>query len=157
MDRILLTVDTGQVGAGRYKGNGFDAARQRLFDMLEEMQTNYPHLHVDIVDYSDAARSAVTQTFFSRSPIPYPAKAFDGGPFHVYFHGIKRANARYVLHMDSDMMFGGGSQSLVCRGDRAAEGQSGCALHHALFRAADGARRSRYFPPCRHARREEHP
>lgn len=72
VDRILLTVDTGQVGAGRYKGNGFDAARQRLFDMLEEMQTNYPHLSVDIVDYSDAARSAVTETFFParRSPIP---------------------------------------------------------------------------------------
>ncbi|HAU74985.1 glycosyltransferase family 2 protein [Agrobacterium sp. 33MFTa1.1] len=111
VDRILLTVDTGQVGAGRYKGKGFEASRKRLFDMLEEMQINYPHLVVDIVDYSDEARKAVSETFFSRSAVPYPAKAFDGGPFHVYFHGLKRANARYVLHMDSDMMFGGGSQS----------------------------------------------
>ncbi|NWJ26919.1 polysaccharide biosynthesis glycosyltransferase UppG [Rhizobium sp. RM] len=111
VDRILLTVDTGQVGAGRYKGNGFEPARKRLFDMLDEMQANYPHLHIDEVDYSESARKAVTDTFFSRSTIPYPAKAFDGGPFHVYFHGLRRANARYVLHMDSDMMFGGGSQS----------------------------------------------
>ncbi len=111
VDRILLTVDTGRVGAGRYKGKGFEAARTRLFDMLDEMQTNYPHLHVDVVDYGDAARAEVTRSFFSRSPVAYPAKAFDGGPFHVYFHGLKRANARYVLHMDSDMMFGGGSQS----------------------------------------------
>jgi hypothetical protein len=111
VDRILLSVDTGQVGAGRYKGQGFDDAKRRLFGMLDEMQANYPHLHVDVADYGDAARKLVTDTFFSRSADPYPAKAFDGGPFHVYFYGIARANARYVLHMDSDMLFGGGSQT----------------------------------------------
>lgn len=111
VDRILLTVDTRQVGAGRYKGNGFEQSRKRLFDMLDEMKVKHPHLHVDEVDYGETARKAVADTFFSRSPVAYPAKAFDGGPFHVYFYGLWRANARYVLHMDSDMMFGGGSQT----------------------------------------------
>lgn len=110
VDRILITVDTGQVGAGRYKGNGFEASRQRLFNMFEEMQGNYPQLHIDIVDDSEAAREAVTRKFFSRTP-DYPNKAFDGGPYHVYFHGLTRANARYVLHMDSDMLYGGASQT----------------------------------------------
>jgi hypothetical protein len=42
-----------------------------------------------------------------------PEKAFDGGPFYVYFYGLMRANCRYVLHMDSDMLFGGGSASWI--------------------------------------------
>lgn len=87
VDRILLTVDTGQVGAGRYKGNGFDSARQRLFDMLDEMQINYPHLYVDIVDYSDAARSAVTQTFFHARRFPIPPRLSTAGRSMSIFTG----------------------------------------------------------------------
>jgi hypothetical protein len=38
------------------------------------------------------------------------AQAFDGGPFHAYVYGLLKAEADYVVHMDSDMLFGGGSQ-----------------------------------------------
>lgn len=108
VDRILLTVDTGQVNAGRYKGHGFEAAKARLFAFLESMQNHHPKLHIDTVDYGPQARQKLGQLFFSKTP-NHPDKAFDGGPFYVYFYGLMRANARYVLHMDSDMLFGGGS------------------------------------------------
>jgi hypothetical protein len=62
------------------------------------------------VDYSADAREAVRRRFFSRER-QCPLKAFDGGPFYAYFYGLLSANADYVLHMDSDMLFGGGSQT----------------------------------------------
>lgn len=112
VDRILLTVDTGQVNAGRYKGHGFEAAKNRLFAFLESLQKDHPKLHIDTVDYGPQAHQKVGETFFSNNAT-YPDKAFDGGPFYVYFYGLMRANARYVLHMDSDMLFGGGSQTWI--------------------------------------------
>ena len=60
-------------------------------------------------DYSPAALESVRQRYFSTSRA-YPEKAFDGGPFHAYFYGLLKADAEYVVHMDSDMLFGGGSQ-----------------------------------------------
>jgi hypothetical protein len=107
-----VTVDTGQVGAGRYKGDDFEQAKLRLFRLLEDMRETYPQLCIDTVDYGQTARQQVGRQFFSQSP-NYPAKAFDGGPFYVYFYGLMRANAQYVLHMDSDMLFGGGSQTWI--------------------------------------------
>jgi hypothetical protein len=112
VDRILLTVDTGQVNAGRYKGQGFDAAKARLFAFLESLRIKHPKLHIDTVDYGTEAHRKLGQLFFSRAP-HYPDKAFDGGPFYVYFYGLMRANARYVLHMDSDMLFGGASPTWI--------------------------------------------
>jgi hypothetical protein len=54
----------------------------------------------------------VRDRYFATSA-DYPEKAFDGGPFHVYFYGLLKADADYVVHMDGDMLFGGGSQDWV--------------------------------------------
>ena len=40
-----------------------------------------------------------------------PDKAWDGGPFYSYFFGMWAASAKYVVHTDSDMFFGGGDRS----------------------------------------------
>jgi hypothetical protein len=111
VDRIHLTVDGRAASAGRYKSDNFDQAARELYCFLKSIQAQHPKLEVDVVDYSAEARELVSTTFFRNSPTVYPQKAFDGGPFHVYFWGIAQANARYVLHMDSDMLFGGGSQT----------------------------------------------
>jgi hypothetical protein len=74
VDRILLTVDTGQVNAGRYKGQGFDAAKARLFAFLESLRIKHPKLHIDTVDYGTEAHRKLGQLFFSRAP-HYPDKA----------------------------------------------------------------------------------
>ena len=57
-----------------------------------------------------AALETVRRRYFPAAPA-YPEKAFDGGPFHAYFYGLMKAEAAYVVHMDSDMLFGGGSQT----------------------------------------------
>jgi hypothetical protein len=113
VDRIHLTVDGRAASAGRYKSDNFDEAAEELYRFLKSIQAQHPKLEVDIVDYGPQACEQVSATFFRSSPTPYPQKAFDGGPFHVYFWGIAQANARYVVHMDSDMLFGGASQTWV--------------------------------------------
>lgn len=111
VDRIHLTVDLRAVTAGRYRGEAFDQTSKKLITYLKTIQRENPKVEVDIVDYSQEAHALVSQLFFKDSAHPYPSKAFDGGPFHVYFWGIAKANAEYVLHMDSDMLFGGQSQN----------------------------------------------
>lgn len=111
VDRIHLTVDLGVVRSGRYRDDNREVLAKHLMEFLRSQAQQHPKICIDVVDYSDAGRALVTSTFFKDGQKPYPAKAFDGGPFHVYFWGIARCNARHILHMDSDMLFGGQSQT----------------------------------------------
>lgn len=109
VDRVTLTVDTRRSRNGRYRGTAYDENRRRLFREIEVLARHQPKIELVEVDYSPAAHEAVRQRYFATSP-GYPEKAFDGGPFHAYFYGLLKADADYVLHMDGDMLFGGGSQ-----------------------------------------------
>jgi hypothetical protein len=109
VERVVLTVDTKQSRNGRYHGVAYGENRKRLFDLIEGFARRFPKITLAEVDYSPAAREAVRQRYFATSA-DYPEKAFDGGPFHTYFYGLLQADADYVLHMDGDMLFGGGSQ-----------------------------------------------
>ncbi|MGY4231680.1 hypothetical protein ACVIIW_000627 [Bradyrhizobium sp. USDA 4449] len=109
VDRIVFTVDTRQSRSGRYTGDAYEESRGRLFALLEAIARKSPKAEISEVDYSPVALESVRQRYFSESRA-YPEKAFDGGPFHAYFYGLLKANADYVVHMDSDMLFGGGSQ-----------------------------------------------
>lgn len=109
VERISLTVDTRQSNSGRYRGSDYEDARNALFSLLHRTARHEPKIEIVEVDYSDAALEATRRQFFGDVPA-YPQKAFDGGPFHAYFYGLHAADADYVVHMDSDMLFGGGSQ-----------------------------------------------
>jgi hypothetical protein len=110
VERISITLDTQRSRSGRYRGVDYDGSRERLVAYLAARQAEHPHLEIVEVDYSDAARERVRRAYFNRETA-VPAKAFDGGPFHAYFYGLLAANADYVVHMDSDMLFGGASQT----------------------------------------------
>jgi len=109
VQRVILTVDTKRSNSGRYRGIAYEEHRRRLFEHIEGFARRFPKIEVTEVDYTPAALEAVRQRYFARSA-GYPEKAFDGGPFHAYFHGLLKADADYVVHMDGDMLFGGGSQ-----------------------------------------------
>jgi hypothetical protein len=109
VERVVLTVDTRQSRNGRYSSTDYEEHRGPLFDHIEAVARRWPKIEIAEVDYSPAAREAVRQRYFATSE-DYPDKAFDGGPFHAYFYGLLEAQADYVVHMDSDMLFGGGSQ-----------------------------------------------
>ncbi len=110
VDRVVLTVDTKQSANGRYGGEAYEDSRGRLFAQLEAMAGAAANIEIVEVDYAPAALEAVRQRYFASSAA-IPEKAFDGGPFHAYFYGLLQSRADYVVHMDSDMLFGGGSQS----------------------------------------------
>ena len=112
VERVLLTLDTRRSRSGRYRGDQYEESLRRLMHHIEELRSRYVDLQVEEVDYSEDAREVVRQRFFSTER-EYPEKAFDGGPFHAYFYGLLKADADYVLHMDSDMLFGGGSQTWI--------------------------------------------
>lgn len=63
------------------------------------------------MDYGEDARKRVAQEWTEGHPVP--EKDFRGGPSYAYFYGLTEAKGRYVLHSDSDMFFGGGSQQWI--------------------------------------------
>jgi hypothetical protein len=69
-----------------------------------------PNARVISVDYSLKAQHQVASEFFGvrRSMPPKDAR---GGPYYAYFYGLSQAANNLVLHSDSDMYFGGGSQT----------------------------------------------
>ncbi len=108
VDRIVITIDTHRSRSGRYRGTDYDSSLKALRRQIAVAQTQYPKLEAIEVDYSQKAREDVARYFFNADSIP--VKAWDGGPFYAYFFGIYSAQARYVMHFDGDMMFGGGSK-----------------------------------------------
>ncbi|MGE8602113.1 capsular biosynthesis protein [Bordetella trematum] len=111
VDRIVVTIDTHRSRTGRYRGNHFEEYRDKLLALTRELQRDTPQLEVIEVDYSDRARHDVAQSFFGLDDIP--VKAWDGGPFYAYFYGMHHSQARYIVHFDGDMLFGGGSHRWV--------------------------------------------
>lgn len=112
VDRIVVTVDVHRSQSGRYRGSDFEPQLAGLRLLLASFRNRYPDLlQVDEVDYSDRARKEVAQALFGLTDIPI--KAWDGGPFYAYFYGVHRCDARYVVHFDGDMLFGGGSKTWV--------------------------------------------
>lgn len=108
VERVCITLDTRVAKAGRYHAGTYVQAREDILAVLQSLSACHPHIVIDEVDYQANTRSQIEETFFTQCP-DWPDRAFDGGPFLVYFHGLVRANADFVLHMDSDMLFGGGS------------------------------------------------
>ncbi len=106
VDRVLITLDLHRSRAGRYRNNEFDQNLRKIRTILQDIGRDSP-VEIVEVDYSPDVRREVSRTFFSSGEIP--DKAWDGGPFYSYFYGLWAAKAAYVLHMDSDMLYGGGS------------------------------------------------
>jgi hypothetical protein len=106
VDRIVIALDLHRSRAGRYRNNDFDQNYRAIMKVLERT-SGVGRVEVAEVDYSPDVRREVARSFFSSATIP--DKAWDGGPFYSYFYGLWASRAAYVMHMDSDMLYGGGS------------------------------------------------
>lgn len=93
---------------GRYGAAAREAA-DSVGALLDALCAEHPHARVREVDYSPAARAAVSERFFRGRPVPLTNH--DGGPLYSYWYGWHAASHDHVLHLDSDMLFGGGSQT----------------------------------------------
>lgn len=97
---ILLVVDMHR-SRGRFSAR-WEEGRASIIPLARSVQG----ARVLEVDYGPAAQAAVGAEFF-REAKGVPAKDFRGGPYYSYFFGLHAAEYDWVLHADSDMMFGG--------------------------------------------------
>lgn len=109
VDEILLVLDKHR-SHGRYSTD-WQERLPGMLALLEECCAAYPHARAVEVDYSPEAAARLADRYSGGRPLP--AKDCHGGPFYSYFYALDAARHNYVLHMDSDMMFGGGSPTWV--------------------------------------------
>ena len=109
VDEILVTIDLtrGPLVDPDVWSRGEVAVRE----IIERCQEDYPHLRTLDVDTSPEVAQQVADEFFGGEPIP--DKDWRGAPIYPYFFGLWASRNRYVFHMDSDMLYGGGSQSWI--------------------------------------------
>jgi hypothetical protein len=109
VDDVLLTLDLHR-SQGRF-AQGWEEGRERMEQLIRDCRNTFARVQAEPVDYSESTQSSVAQRYFGQPDIP--AKDYRGGPFYTYFFGLFASGTRWVLHLDSDMMFGGGSQGWV--------------------------------------------
>lgn len=103
VDEILLVVDSHR-SRGRF-GEDWETGRNRILTLAR----NINRARVVEVDYTPAARAAVSRTFFGGRTVP--VKDCRGGPYYSYFFALYSAKHDWILHCDADMFFGGASST----------------------------------------------
>jgi hypothetical protein len=107
--RVIYTLDLAKSPGPR--GVDYEQHRPAMEQLIERLAATSPTYRAVTVDYSPEAVGRVGAAFFAgASP---PTKDCYGAPFYAYFDGLASVDTRYVLHMDSDMLFGGGSQTWI--------------------------------------------
>jgi hypothetical protein len=109
VSEIQFTLDNHHSRAGRYATDKYAEKHAELRRYLEQTCSDFPHASIVDVDYSPESLTEVAQTYIGVKTAPI--KAYDGSPIHAYLYGVLRARRKYVFHIDSDMLFGGGSQT----------------------------------------------
>lgn len=111
VDEVQFTVDIHQSKASRYRTANYDAKLVELRKILKNVCAEYAHVYVVDVDYRPETMAKVARMFIGGDFIP--KKAENGSPIYPYLFGLFHAQADYVFHMDSDMLYGGGSQTWI--------------------------------------------
>lgn len=105
VDEIRFTIDRGP-GVARPNGRG----DSKLDEFLSRLCTRYPHARVDAVDYSPHTVRRIAARFVAG---PMALHDYRAGAIYPFLYGLDTATHDHVLHADSDMLFGGGSQRWV--------------------------------------------
>jgi hypothetical protein len=109
VQEIVFTFDLHKTNHGGRFGEGWEERRGPMQDLLEDLCRDYPNARVASVDYAPETVREVALRFVDGSVMP--AKDTKGAPFYPYFYGLHIARNDLVLHLDSDLMFGGSSQT----------------------------------------------
>jgi hypothetical protein len=106
-DETVLVID-----AGQRQDRQSHEWRQRLADLrrlADECCIQLENARVAEVDYSPEVAREIAMAYFGRTSLP--TTDWNGTAFYAYFFGLWAPRHRYVLHMDSDMLYGGGSST----------------------------------------------
>jgi hypothetical protein len=109
VEEVLLVYDeAGKRAAG---GRERERANSEMKAVLERLSREDPRVTVCGVGYDERARREVSEEFSAAGLLPL--YDFRGAPFYQYFFGLHAARFDHVLHLDSDMFFGGGGACWV--------------------------------------------
>jgi hypothetical protein len=103
VSEVLLVIESRR-SKGAF-GDDWDEGLQAIMELAK----NVPNARVVSVDYSPQTRKKISREFYGGHTVPL--KDWRGGPFYCYFFGLSAAAHDLVFHIDSDMFFGGGSQT----------------------------------------------
>ncbi len=109
VQEIVFTFDLHRTTHGGRFGEGWEERRAPMQQLLEDLCDEYPHARVVSVDYEPDVVREIAHEVTGDSVLP--PKDTKGAPFYPYFYGLRVARNDLVLHLDSDLMFGGSSQS----------------------------------------------
>jgi hypothetical protein len=76
-----------------------------------QLQVEYPNISMREIDYSTNIVKDISNKYFLLNKIPF--HDFRGGLFYGYLFGLHIAEHRYIIHLDANMLFGGGSATWV--------------------------------------------
>lgn len=108
---VVYTVDVGKA-EGRYAlGDAAADQRRHLDGLLEELSALHLDVRTTAVDTSLGGRRRISEAFTGGRPVPL--RDIHGAPFHAYLQGLADASTRYVLHLDADILLGGGSPAWI--------------------------------------------
>ncbi|RWU08609.1 hypothetical protein [Pedobacter chitinilyticus] len=109
VDEILLTYDTHK-SKGHFSSN-WELYNEKMWHFLYNVEKSSSKIRLVKIDYSREVNFIIANTFFKKNRIP--AKDWRGGPFYTYFFGIYASSNPFVLHIDSDLFFGGLSNTWI--------------------------------------------
>jgi len=111
VEEIIFTFDLHRTARGGRFAEGWQERRAPMLELLENLCSEYPAARIVEVDYAPQAATQLADAF--TDGLPVPAKDTKGAPIYPYLYGLRVAGNDLVLHLDSDVMFGGGSQTWV--------------------------------------------
>lgn len=108
---ILFTFDLHRTAHGGRFAEGWEERRVPMQRLLEDLCDKYSTARIVEVDYAPQAMQDIADLYTGGRDIP--AKDTKGAPYYPYLHGLYAARNDLVFHLDSDVMFGGGSQTWI--------------------------------------------
>lgn len=103
VDEIFISLDLHK-SKGHFSKN-YETGLIEINKILDEIKKASEKVRIDHISYKHEKVREISRCFFSRDEMPL--KDFRGGPFYQYFYGLYASKYDYILHIDSDMLFGG--------------------------------------------------
>jgi hypothetical protein len=104
VDEISFTLDR-EAGGG-----GDDAAASELTAFLVTLCDEHPGARIDFVDYAPETIRRTAARFLVGH---MPPRDYRAGAIYPFLYGLAAAKHDHILHADSDILFGGGSEVWV--------------------------------------------
>src|SRR5262249_29511321 len=109
VDEILLTLDLHQ-SRGRF-GAAWKERLPGFLDFVQKQSAAHPKIRmVEVASFPNVVEK-MSEKFFGGNL--FPLKDWNEELFYSYFSAFANARHDHIFHVDSDMLFGGGSQTWI--------------------------------------------